>query len=335
MPKFSIILPVRNGSNYIRECITSILAQTYTDFELLILENASTDDTSQIIQSFNHEKIKIITAKKLLNIEENWARAAETPKAEFMTLIGHDDLLKPDFLETINELIDTYPDATLYHTHFNFIDPKGKIIRACKPMPPTLQLSQLLKGFLDNTIDSMGTGYVMRSADYDRIGGISVKYPNLLFADFDLWLQLAALGYEAVAKENSFSFRVHQSVTSSSADAKLHKGLEVFTDSLVQLKTNNAECAEIIDEYGSIFLTRLAKSYSHRILRTPKNKRGKVSVAGYINDTKQLARKLGIEKKFKPEEEKTIWIAKLIDENRFLGALFFLARKIYGKPFYN
>lgn len=334
MPQFSIILPVRNGSNYIRECISSILSQTYTSFELLILENASTDNTVEIINSFGDERIKIIPAERPLTIEENWARAVEIPKAEYMTLIGHDDILQPNFLEIINGLIKTHPDATLYHTHFSFIDSKGKVIRACKPMPQKLELYQLLEGFLKNTIDSMGTGYVMRSVDYNTIGGIPVKYPGLLFADFDLWLQLTALSYETISAENCFSFRLHQSITSTSADTRLHNALEIYTDSLNDLKTKDKRVAAVINKHGAQLFMRFAVSYSHRILRTPKNKRGNVSVKNFVNFVKQLAEKLGVEN-FQPEKDKNIMLAKMIDSSRLLSSLFLFMKKLYGKPFRN
>ncbi len=333
MRKFSIILPVRNGSNYLQPCVESILAQTYPDFELLVLENASTDNTLDILRSFRDERIKIIPAEKPLTIEENWARAIALPKAEYMTLIGHDDIVAPHFLEVINTLIQKYPDASLYHTHFNFIDGKGKVIRKCKPMPPKLQQHELLEGFLRNKVDSMGTGYVMRSADYDKTGGIPVNYPGLLFADFDLWLTITGLRYEVVAPDNAFAFRVHQSATTSSADTRLHKGLETFVHFLAELRLKSQMNNDVIKKHAAGFLMQYAKSYSHRILRTPKNKRSNTSVQEFINFTKQLANELSVMQNFHPEKDKSIRLAKRIDESRLLSKLFLLIREKYGKPF--
>lgn len=335
MTEFSIILPVKNGSNYIKECIESILSQTYTGFELLILENASTDDTVEIINSFNDPRIKIITSEKALSIEENWARALSVPKKEYMTLIGHDDILKPDFLETVLSLIDKYPDASLYHTHFNFIDSKGKEIRPCKPMPEKISFAQLLEGFLNDRIDSMGTGYVTRSAHYEKTGGIPVKYPFLLFADFELWLNLTAISYECVSAKNCFSFRVHQSVTSSSPDSRLHTGLEIFSNYLAGLKSRNSDAAKIIEDHGAALLLRYAKSYSDRILRTPKKNRGNTSVTKFIEQTKKLAELLGVNDSYYPEKDKSIALARRIDKSEILSGVFLAARRIYGRPFKN
>ncbi len=134
MTRYSIILPVRNGSNYVRECVQSILSQSVQDFELLVLENASTDDTLDIINSFGDSRIKIFPAASPLSMEENWHRVVEIPKKEFITLIGHDDMLDKDYLATMQGLISEYPDASLYQTHFRYIDSAGHETARCKPM---------------------------------------------------------------------------------------------------------------------------------------------------------------------------------------------------------
>ena len=98
MAKYSIILPVRNGGQYVKECVQSILSQTITDFNLHILDNCSTDGTTEWIQSIKDDRIKVFLAERPLSIEENWARIIAIPKNEFITVIGHDDLLDPNYL---------------------------------------------------------------------------------------------------------------------------------------------------------------------------------------------------------------------------------------------
>ena len=120
MNKYSIILPVRNGGEYVKACINNILSQTLQDFNLLVLDNCSTDGTSEWLASLKNEKIILFPAGKPLTIEENWGRIKDISKNEFITLIGHDDLLYPDFLKNIDSLIRAYPAAGLYHTHFHF-----------------------------------------------------------------------------------------------------------------------------------------------------------------------------------------------------------------------
>ena len=101
MNKFSVILPVKNGGDYLKECVNSILSQTYTNFNLLILENCSTDNTLNWLMSLHDDRIKIYPSSESLVIEENWARVLSIPKNEFMTLIGHDDILLPNYLQVV------------------------------------------------------------------------------------------------------------------------------------------------------------------------------------------------------------------------------------------
>ena len=209
MTRFSIVLPVRNGGELLKLCINSILMQEYKEFDLLVLDNNSSDGSTDWLLSLKDTRVKVFTANESLSINDNWKRILEVQKNEFMTLIGHDDLLYPGFLMEMNGLITQYPDASLYHCHFDYIDSDGNILRQSRPMPRVQTVQQLMENFLQCRIDSMGTGYVMRSADYDRLGGIPVNFPNLLFADFALWITLTDISYVATSPEKCFAFRLH------------------------------------------------------------------------------------------------------------------------------
>src|SRR5687768_12685451 len=93
--KYSIIIPVRNGGDYLKECVASILAQTYKDFTLHILENDSTDGTKEWLSQLTDPRIIIKPSSAAFGIEENWSRIVSLEKNEFMTVIGYDDLFHP------------------------------------------------------------------------------------------------------------------------------------------------------------------------------------------------------------------------------------------------
>jgi len=84
MNKFSIILPVHNGGEYVKECVKGILTQTVKNFDLLILENKSTDGTREWLGTLNDDRVKIYPAATLLSIEENWKRIAGIPKKNLL-----------------------------------------------------------------------------------------------------------------------------------------------------------------------------------------------------------------------------------------------------------
>ncbi|MDB5199924.1 MAG: glycosyltransferase [Chitinophagaceae bacterium] len=331
MKKFSIILPVKNGGEYVKECVNSILSQTLNDFNLHVLDNCSSDGTLQWIQSLNDERIIIHPSSIPLSIEENWGRIVSIPKNEFITLIGHDDILKPGYLKVMNDLINNFPDATLYQTHFSYIDSKGKIIRNCKPMKEKESGPAFLQSVLQNKIDIVGTGFMMRSKDYDSLGGIPL-YPNLLFADFTLWLNLAAKNYKATAAIEGFYFRLHQSTTSISSDVKYQLAFEKFIYFLETLKLKDAACQKVIVENADMFILHYCKSLSHRILRTPKEKREGLSVNSILQKCKEYTSLLTSNKNFNPVSNFTILLARMLDSNAVTRNLFLLFKKIYSKP---
>lgn len=230
MIRFSIILPVRNGFPYVKECVHSILRQTYPHLELVVLDNQSKDDTVAWITSLNDPRIRLLKADRPLSIEGSWARIKSIPKQEYMTMIGHDDRFDPTFLDIIKDLIEKHPDASLYQTGSRLIDSEGKTIRRSKPVPARETSAEYLRARLTYQRDVFGTGYVMRSADYDRLGGIPA-FEKLYFADDTLWLLLAKQSWKASDPREAFAVRIHPRSESASVPGQWSsfvKGLEQF-----------------------------------------------------------------------------------------------------------
>lgn len=335
MKKYSIILPVRNGGEYIKECIHNILSQTLDNFNLIVLENFSTDGTPAWIDSLQDDRIIIIPAEKPLSMEENWGRAAFIERNEFMTMIGADDVLYPAYLQTIDDLITKHPTASLYQTHFRFINEEGKTIRNCQPMKEVETAAEFLESICLNKISIMGTGFMMRSADYDKVGGIP-DYPSLLFADFELWIELTRIKYKATAATTCFSYRVHiNSTTASSSYKNYAAGFDRLMLYFQNLKLKDKDVAEFINNNWIVFINYYCKGSAHKILRTPLNKRGGISVKDVLNKYGEYAQNMMPGKKYKPSAMFSIRLAEFIDSNIITRELYFLFKKIYKKPIYH
>lgn len=325
-PGYSIVLPVRNGGEYVKECIASILAQTVEDFELLVLDNNSTDGTLEWIQALSDLRIKIFPSDRDLSIEENWHRIVAIPKREFITLIGHDDLLYPDYLETMNKLIRQYPDASIYQTHFNYIDGQGKIVRPCQPMAAVQKAHEFLDCQLNQTLDSTGTGYMMRSKDYDKLGGISPNYPKLIFADYELWMRLIAISYKATSEKYSFSYRLHDSTSKLTNGEDYQNAFGKYISFLSEQQSKSKEIDDVIQQSGKKMLLYFCESLSHRILKTPVNLRI-TSVSVFIGKCQQYAKLLIPGQSFNPLANPRILAAKLLD-NRIGLKIFSFYKKM-------
>lgn len=206
--KFTLIIPSYNGGDYLKECIAGIRAQTYTRFALAVLDDGSTDGSLEWLRGLDEPRLTVYPASVHVGIVKNWGRALEIPKAEFMTIIGQDDRLDQNYLAVMDALTKEYPDAGLYHAHFRFINAQGGTIRPCRPLPARETAARYLTELFTGRRDTYGTGYLMRSARYEAVGGIP-PFEKLLFADDALWMALMRGAYKATASAECFSCRLH------------------------------------------------------------------------------------------------------------------------------
>ena len=266
-PRFSIVLPVRNGGEHVKLCVASILAQTLADdYELLVLENGSTDGTAEWLADLRDPRVRLHPAERPLSIVENWTRILQVPRAEYMTIIGHDDLLDPDYLATMCALVESHPDAGLYQAHFRLIDTEGRFLRPCLPMPFRETAAEFLAVRLLNIRDTFGTGYLMRTADYDRVGGIP-PFVQLMAADDVLWLRLMEGTWKATTSRELFSYRTHRQSTSGSSNPTTYlEARELYHDALEELAARDPALCDVLAHYGPVTYPGLGEYLHKRFL---------------------------------------------------------------------
>lgn len=330
--QFSIIIPFKSGKTYLLDCIHSVIEQDYPHFNIIILaDNTSNmDDALDAVHALHNSKISILASNQNLDILQNWGRIKDLTKNEYMTILGYDDILEKSFLSTINALIIHQPEASLYHTHFNYIDNKCGFIKTCQPLPSRLNASAYLEYTFNEKIDIMATGYVFKSSDYDAIGGIPTHYPNLIYADLQLWIDLTKKSYLAVDPSMQFSFRIHASTTKTSKDAILLDAFILFLDYLNQLKIESKALGKVIQENVQKFCESTTKAIAHRFLRTPRNLRNGLSINQMIEEI--AAKCIVLDSSYEPLKLKSIRLARTIETSPILNKLFLLFKKIYKKP---
>ncbi len=133
-PLVSIGLPVFNGENFIKQAIDSILEQTFTDFELIIVDNASSDKTQQICQEYERKDKRVHYYRNRINFGavENYNRAVGYSKGEYFKWAAHDDILLPDFLSECVKVLESNPCVALCHTKTRCIDADGILLNIYK-----------------------------------------------------------------------------------------------------------------------------------------------------------------------------------------------------------
>lgn len=121
-------MPVYNGAKYIKTALQSILAQTYTDFELLISDNASTDATEEICRRYAEADSRIHYSRNAKNLgaAANYNRVIHLARGRYFRHAAHDDILAPTNIERCVEVLDRSPDVSLAYPRMIMIDAAGK-----------------------------------------------------------------------------------------------------------------------------------------------------------------------------------------------------------------
>lgn len=127
-PIITIGMPVLNGEKYIHAAIESVLSQTFTDLELIVSDNASTDQTREIAEGFAHSdsRVKVVSHAETIGAHHNYNSIVPLARGEFFKWAAHDDLLEPTFLESCWKVLNDNPSVVLAYTRMKIIDENGE-----------------------------------------------------------------------------------------------------------------------------------------------------------------------------------------------------------------
>ena len=135
--RFSIAIPAYK-SYYLKECIDSILVQSYEDFELIIVNDASPEDLDSIVSLYSDERIHYYRNKEncgAINVVDNWNKCLEYASGDYIICMGDDDCLRPNCLEQYVGLIEKYPKLGVYHAWTEIIDENSVLYDLQAPRP--------------------------------------------------------------------------------------------------------------------------------------------------------------------------------------------------------
>ncbi len=128
--KVTLGLPIYNGENFLKETMDSLLGQTFSDFELLVSDNGSTDATEEIVRSYMamDDRIQYFRLEKNLGASENHNRLVPMGSGEYFKWVAHDDIIAPTFLERCVDVLDEDPEVVLAYSRVKAIDPQGNVL---------------------------------------------------------------------------------------------------------------------------------------------------------------------------------------------------------------
>jgi glycosyltransferase involved in cell wall biosynthesis len=194
----SIILPTYNGEAYLAQAIESCLEQSCSDFELIIVNDCSTDSSSEIAETFKKQdsRIKVIHNVKNQKLPTSLNIGHRKAKGGCMTWTSDDNILKPDFLaELYNALISSKADVV--YSNYDIIFSDGSLKRKHSVGP----VSHLLFG---NTI---GASFLYRREVFEKLGGYNERFHTV--EDYDFWMRAAVLFKFYSVGKNLYQYRLH------------------------------------------------------------------------------------------------------------------------------
>ncbi len=149
-PRVSIGLPVHNGANFLAEALKSLLAQEYSDFEILLCDNASTDRTEEICREYaaRDPRVRYFRNPTNLGAAPNFNLAFEMSQGEFFRWHAHDDTTAPSFLGKCVQRLDADPGTVLCHSQVRILDQEGNLLEDHEYLPE-MDSDSPLKRFSD------------------------------------------------------------------------------------------------------------------------------------------------------------------------------------------
>ena len=211
-PTLSVALAVYNSDRYLPACLDSILAQTFTDFEFLIIDDGSTDCAPQILQQYaaQDQRIKLVSRENR-GIAKTRNELLAMAMGEFVAVMDGDDVAMPDRFARQVEFLRAHREIVCVGSAVNWIDPQGRYLGHC-PMPESdEEIQRLMLGgisLLHHPCTMARREALLRAGGYDESMIASV--------DLDLWLRLGELGQLANLPEVLLHYRLHpRSITNA------------------------------------------------------------------------------------------------------------------------
>lgn len=216
--RISVCIPTFNRAALLRLSIESVLRQSFKDFQLIISDNGSTDDTESVASSFGDDRLIYMRNASNLGIRGNWNRCLDLAKGEFIAILPDDDLMKPENLLEKVAVLDRDENVGLVHSKYDLIDGDGKVVREdtnwghgpdrrCDATDgPDITLIPMYNMVNTPTV-------VFRRACYEKLGSFS---GDAGFAfDYEYWMRIAVYSKVAFLAKPLIQWRIHAGAATS------------------------------------------------------------------------------------------------------------------------
>lgn len=199
MPKISVIMGIYNCASTLQEALDSLYAQTYQDFEIILCDDGSKDNTHQIAyeNQQKHSNVVLLKNPHNLGLNQTLNNCLAVAQGEYIARMDGDDLCMPDRFETELHFLEEHPEFAIVSSPMEYFDENG-----------TFRIGKG-KGEIFKT-DFIGGSPIchapcmVRKEAYDKVGGYSVDKRLLRVEDYHLWFKMYAAGYKAYMLEKPY-----------------------------------------------------------------------------------------------------------------------------------
>jgi glycosyltransferase involved in cell wall biosynthesis len=204
--KVSIIVPTYNRAHLVTETINSILAQTFKDFELIVVDNESTDNTEEVIKSYTDGRIKYFRHQNNGLVAVNRNYGISKANGEYIAFCDDDDLWMPEKLERQVKLLDLNKELGLVYSDSYIMDENGNLERYTLLSSSKLFRGNVFDKLFQSDFIPMLTVMIRREA-LSKVGTFDPKY--IIAQDYDLWLRIAEHYPIDFTEEPLAKYRIH------------------------------------------------------------------------------------------------------------------------------
>ena len=196
--KVSIVLPTYNGAKYIRKSIDSCLAQTHSNLELIIVDDCSTDETSEIVKSYSDQRIQYIRHSENLKLPRALNTGFKQATGEYLTWTSDDNIFDENAIEIMLKFLLTYPNTGFVYSDLYHIDENGTILEyVAVGSAESLKKANLI-----------GACFLYHRKVYKEIGEYD---PNTFLAeDYDYWIRISKRFRMQRLRVPLYYFRIHK-----------------------------------------------------------------------------------------------------------------------------
>lgn len=233
--KISVIMPTYNYGHLLPATLRTLVEQTFKDFELLVIDDGSTDNTEEVVRSFSSQLRNCVYLKKAHTGPADSRRVAvQEATGTHIASLDSDDMWSPEYLEVVRRTFESHPQAEVFFCDGLHVQSTGKVMCPALPNlpPPSGEVTSRHELFL-LCIHFCPTGMVFSKSLYERVGPFDVRYGFGLCDDTDWVVRAAIAGARCLRIDRKlFLHRVHGSNLTTDPIAYLEPWLTVYAEKI-------------------------------------------------------------------------------------------------------